>query len=183
MKTFAIPGVLALTLAACAGTPPAAVPGQLEPGRHETLAMSVAASGVQVYECRDGPSAGAPPQWIFVAPEARLFDTQGRPIGSHGAGPHWLADDGSRLQGTVRARADAPSAGAIPWLLLATTGSGPRGRFSGVSSIQRINTSGGAAPSEGCHAGATGSVARIPYTADYRLFRAATADTGISSAR
>lgn len=163
--------LLPLLLAACAGTPPVAVPGPIDPGSSESLAATVAASGVQVYECRS--VAGAPPQWTFVAPEARLFDAQGRLVGNHGAGPHWLADDGSRVQGSVKARADAPSADAIPWLLLTTTTSGPRGRFSGTTSIQRVNTVGGTAPAAGCHAATTGTVARIPYTADYRFFRAA----------
>ena len=79
--------------------------------------------------------------------------------------------------------ADAPSAGAIPWLLLATQGSGPRGTFSGVTSIQRVRTVGGVAPAGGCHAGTTGTVTRIPYTADYRLFRTNTTDYSFHSAR
>lgn len=41
------------------------------------------------------------------------------------------------------ARADAPSAAAIPWLLLSTASDGPPGAFSEVTSIQRVNTSGG----------------------------------------
>lgn len=162
--------LLPLLLAACAGAPPLAVPSQLEPGPGASLAMTVAATGVQIYECRSA-SAGAAPQWVFVAPEAQLFDVQGRPVGSHGAGPHWLAEDGSRLSGSVKARADAPTATAIPWLLLATTTSGPSGRFSGVASIQRVNTVGGVAPAGGCGTSTLGTTARVPYTADYRLFR------------
>ena len=80
------------------------------------------------------------------------------------------------MQGTLKARADAPSATAIPWLLLATSTSGARGRFSGVTSIQRVNTAGGTAPLSGCDATTLGRVARIPYTADYHFFRAATPD-------
>lgn len=172
--------LLPLALAACAATPSVTVPTALEPGFDQRLAMVVAATGVQVYECR-AANAGAAPQWAFVAPEAQLFDAQGRTIGSHGAGPHWTARDGSRLQGTVKARADAPSAGAIPWLLLATQSSGPRGSFSDVTHIQRVSTRGGVAPAGGCDV--PGSVTRVPYTADYRLFRAASAATSFYSAR
>lgn len=178
MNTPLVSRLLPLLLAACAATPLAAVPDALAPGHDEQLALTVAARGVQVYECRPGPAGGVP-KWTFVAPEAELFDAQGRTVGSHGAGPHWLADDGSRLQGAVKARADAPRADDIPWLLLGTTASGPQGRFSGVTSIQRINTVGGAAPAGGCEAE---HVARVPYTADYRLFRAAASSQRTSSA-
>lgn len=174
--------LLPLLLAACASTPAVQVPSALAPAPHERLALTVAASGVQVYECRAG-SAGAAPQWAFVAPDAQLFDAHGAPVGSHGAGPHWLAADGSRVQGSVKARADAPVADAIPWLLLATTSNGPRGTFGGVTSIQRINTHGGVAPASGCHAGAIGTQARIPYSADYRLFRSADLGYSFYSAR
>jgi hypothetical protein len=125
---------------------------------------------VQVYECR-AAGAGAPPGWVFVAPEAELFDVRDRRVGEHGAGPFWAAADGSRIVGTVVARADAPKAGAIPWLLLRTRSSGGGGRFSAVSHVQRIHTEGGAAPARGCDAAAhLGRQARVPYRADYRLF-------------
>jgi hypothetical protein len=165
-----------LLLAACA-TPYAAVPEALAPARGEQFALTVAARGVQVYECRTGNS-GAAARWVFVAPEAELLDAQGRKVGSHGAGPHWLAEDGSRLQGSVKARSDAPRAGDIPWLLLATTSSGPQGAFTGVTSIQRVRTHGGVAPEGPCEAE---GVARVPYTADYRLFRAASASPATAS--
>jgi hypothetical protein len=158
--------LLPLLLVACASAP-AAVPEALAPARDEQFALTVAARGVQVYECR--AAAGGAPKWAFVAPEAELLDAQGRIVGTHGAGPHWLAHDGSRLQGTVKARAEAPRAGDdIPWLLLATTSSGPQGAFSSVTSIQRVHTAGGLAPATACEAE---GVARVPYTAQYRLFR------------
>src|SRR6202008_2724050 len=104
---------LAIAAAGCA-TPATtvSVPEALKPGANESLAMVVAAKGVQIYECRAG-------QWAFVAPEAELFDASGRKIGRHYAGPQWESADGSRIAGTVKARADAPVPGAIPWLLLA----------------------------------------------------------------
>jgi hypothetical protein len=174
VNTALISRLLPLLLAACASTPPAApqpeLPTALQPGRDEAHTLTVAAAGVQIYECRAGQN-GTAPQWAFVAPEARLFDAKGVPVGSHGAGPHWTAADGSRVVGSVKARADAPRGDTIPWLLLATTASGPQGRFSGVTSIQRVDTTGGQAPKAGCDAGAVGRQARIPYTADYRLFR------------
>lgn len=172
MRTLlAIPAALAL--AACAGIAPMTVPDQLAPSARERLAMMVAARGVQIYECRADPKAGGAPQWAFVAPEAELVDARGRPVGTHGAGPYWEAADGSRVIGKVRARADAPTPDAIPWLLLGTESTGKPGVFSTISSIQRINTVGGLAPAAGCSAETLGRQARVGYQADYRFFSAA----------
>lgn len=158
-------------LAGCALAPvtTAGIPAALDPGAQARLLMTVAAQGVQIYECRAG-TAGAAPAWAFVAPEAQLADERGRPLGTHGAGPHWTALDGSRVLGTVRARADAPRPGAIPWLLLEARSSGAPGRFSAVSRIQRVGTEGGVAPADGCGPQTLGRVRQVPYRADYRLF-------------
>ena len=129
----------------------------------------IAAAGVQVYECRAKPGAAGAFEWAFVAPEALLRDGNGAAVGRHYAGPHWEAPDGSRIVGSVKARADAPQANAIPWLLLATQSVGGAGRFAGVTSVQRINTVGGTAPARGCDAATVGTVERVPYTADYVL--------------
>lgn len=150
-----------LLAAGCAAV--ASVPPVLDPGPAQKAVATVAAAGVQVYECKGSA-------WAFVAPEARLFDTEGRDIGSHGAGPFWQALDGSRVEGSVKARADAPQAGAIPWLLLATHSTGTAGRFAAVTHIQRIHTDGGQAPGFGCDAQHQGKQLRVPYRAKYRLF-------------
>jgi hypothetical protein len=72
--------------------------------------------------------------------------------------------------GTLKQRADAPVAGAVPWLLLATKSNGPEGSFSRVTSIQRVNTAGGVAPAAGCASDSAGATARVHYTADYYFF-------------
>jgi hypothetical protein len=162
---------LVAALAGCAARPAAPTPATLEPAATLKPLMSVGATGVQIYECRPGAS-GAAPAWAFVAPEAVLLDGRGQSLGSHGAGPFWLANDGSRVVGSVRARADAPVAGAVPWLLLEARSTGVAGVFSGVSAIQRINTVGGIAPADGCDALTLGRQVRVPYQADYRLFAA-----------
>ena len=158
-------------LAACAGAPASVdpVPAALDPGRSVRALTTVSATGVQIYECR-GASGSAAPAWAFVAPEAQLFDARGRSMGSHGAGPYWLGLDGSRVVGSVRARADAPAGGAIPWLLLSTQSTGAPGVLSAVSFIQRVNTEGGMAPTKGCDAASIGRLTRVGYRADYRLF-------------
>jgi hypothetical protein len=162
----------ALALAsACASAQAVDVPAVLDPPADQSLAMVVRAKGVQVYECR-ARKDGNGFEWTFVAPEAELFDRHGRHLGTHGAGPYWQAKDGSLVIGTVKARADAPVADAIPWLLLATRNGGPEGSLSNVASIQRVNTAGGVAPAAGCGPDARSTLARVAYTADYRLFAA-----------
>jgi hypothetical protein len=151
--------LLAVVAAGCAAT--IQVPDTLKPAANESLARVVSAKGDQIYECRDG-------KWVFVAPEAELFDAAGKKIGRHYAGPHWEAADGSRIVGAVKERADAPAAGSIPWLLLSAKSVGPEGAFSKVTSIQRVATKGGVAPEGDCFR--AGTRARVPYTADYYFF-------------
>jgi Protein of unknown function (DUF3455) len=159
------------TLAACTGvqTHSSNVPDGLDAGGSVRVLSTISATGVQIYECRS-TSVGVAPAWAFVGPEAQLFDARGRSAGSHGAGPYWMALDGSRVVGSVRARADAPSSSAIPWLLLATQNVGGPGVLSAVTFIQRLNTEGGLAPAMGCDAQSIGRQARVGYRADYRLF-------------
>jgi hypothetical protein len=168
-----IPGLIACALAVtgCASAPTFEVPASLRPAAGETLARTVPARGVQIYECR-ARKDGAGSEWAFVAPDAELFDTAQRPIGHHGAGPYWQASDGSRVVGTLQARAAAPVPAAIPWLLLTTKSTGTAGAFSAVTSIQRVNTVGGTAPASGCDDARRGATARVPYRADYLFFTA-----------
>jgi hypothetical protein len=146
------------------------IPAKLNPAANESVTMIVPARGVQVYECRAGKNGGF--EWAFVAPDAALFDTTGALIGKHYAGPHWEAADGSKVVAKLVERADAPKAGDIPWLLLGAKSVGPEGAFSKVTSIQRVNTTGGVAPKAGCSQANAGTTARIPYRADYYFFTA-----------
>ena len=157
----------AFLLAACATPPAVDWPAALAPSPQEALLTTVSARGVQIYECRAG---GAGAAWAFVAPEATLSDDAGRTVGRHGAGPFWEAEDGSRVQGSAVASADAPDADAIAWLLLRTRSTGPAGRFSDVTGIRRIHTAGGKAPRSGCSAESAGATARVPYSADYLFY-------------
>jgi hypothetical protein len=174
VKLTALFLVALLAAGACAGPskPMVAVPEKLKPGANESLAMIVPAKGVQIYECRARKDQVGEYEWAFVAPEADLFDARGNRIGRHYAGPHWESTDGSKISGTVKERADAPVADAIPWLLLSAKSVGPEGSFSKVTSIQRVNTVGGVVPDAGCSQAAVGTRARTNYTADYYFFTA-----------
>lgn len=162
---------LAVATAACTSTPQPGVPDNLKPAAGATVVMTVPARGVQIYQCRTRKD-GAGFEWAFIAPDAELFDAKSRAIGHHGAGPYWQSHDGSRIVGSLKARADAPVSGAIPWLLLNAQSTGPTGAFARVTSVQRINTAGGAAPAAACDAGLQGTTVRVPYTADYVFFAA-----------
>jgi hypothetical protein len=164
-RTFPLAATAALALTACVAMP-TPVPDALRPGPGATLAMTAAARGVQIYECRAG-------QWSFIAPQAELFDAAGRAIGTHGAGPHWAHRDGSRVVASVATRADAPVAGAIPWLLLAARPDnatpGTPGALTGITHIQRVDTAGGIAPAGACQS--AGQPLRVPYVAAYHFYR------------
>jgi hypothetical protein len=166
--------VLALVSAACSSVqtaqPMVSVPEKLKPA-DEALALIVPAKGVQIYECRaraDQPGSYA---WAFIAPDADLFDASGKRIGRHYAGPHWESMDGSKVAGSVKESVPAPRAGAIPWLLLSVKTVGPKGSFSDITSIQRVNTTGGLAPATNCSRDELGATVRVPYTADYYLMK------------
>lgn len=158
--------LVGLALTACAHAPSVDWPAGLEPPAGESWLMTLSARGVQVYECR-GNGAGGAWAWAFVAPQAELYDDARRRVGHHGAGPSWQADDGSRIEGSVRARADAPVADAIPWLLLDARSTGGAGRFSAVTRVRRVHTVGGLPPRGGCSADHAGATVRVPYAADY----------------
>ena len=103
-----LPAGAALLTAACASTP-LVVPDTLRPATSETLATTVGARGVQIYECRARKDGGV--EWAFVAPDADLLDAQGTAIGRHGAGPYWQAADGSRVVGTCQGACRCAGAG------------------------------------------------------------------------
>jgi Protein of unknown function (DUF3455) len=168
--------VISISVTACSTNPPAVpgsgvVPTALQPASHEKRSFAVFARGVQIYRCT--AAAGAAPSWSFVAPEAELFESASArsAIGSHGAGPFWQLPDGSKVVGKVKARAEAPTPTAIPWLLLTTTSEGKPGKLANVTSIQRTNTVGGVAPASGCASrDDIDKTARVPYTSDYVFF-------------
>jgi len=130
------------------------------------LHSRVYASGVQIYKW-NGAS------WALVEPAATLFanaNYSGK-VGTHYVGPTWESNSGSKVVGT-RMYGCQPDPTAIPWLLLeAVSTSGP-GIYSAVTYIQRLNTSGGAAPATGCAlATDLGALALVPYSADYFFYR------------
>ena len=154
---FALPVALA---GAAAAQMPA---GVAAPG--ETIIVTLHAQGAQVYDCKVGNDGKL--AWSFREPIATLL-LDGKTVGRHYAGPNWEHIDGSAVGGKVLASAPGKSATDIPWLKLEATARRGSGALSGISTVQRINTKGGA------HAGAcdtAGAFHSAPYAADYVFLR------------
>jgi Protein of unknown function (DUF3455) len=145
-------------------------PANLTPAANEVQVLRLPAVGVQIYECK--VVDGKPAAWVFVSPEADLFDESGVRVGKHYSGPTWELNDGSKTVGTVKERANSTVVGAIPWLLLSAKSTGGAGKLEKVVSLQRINTVGGVAPATGCSADDIGKQARVYYKADYVYYAA-----------
>jgi hypothetical protein len=142
-----------------------AVPPALVPPAGQVLSSVFGAHGVQVYQCTAGT-------WTFLEPAAGLTgrvkgpDRAGRHTAIHFRGPSWEStEDGSLVEAKVLASSPVP--GSIPQLLLQATRNRGDGAFGHVTYVQRLATSGGAAPTGACTDGrSTG----VPYRAKYRFF-------------
>ena len=136
----------------------------------EQGAVGLCAAGGHSTQCTPKNDDATKLEWSFVAPEAVLYDSAHNAQGKHYAGPTWEADDGSKVVGEVKARADAPAADAIPWLLLNAKSTEGAGKFGSVTSIQRVATAGGKAPQAGCDQAHQDEEVRVPYTATYYFY-------------
>ena len=143
------------------------IPPQLQPPGDEQLFLQVHAKGDQVYICKEDV---AQYNWVLKAPDARLFDKDGKPFGKHFAGPSWEANDGSRVSGQVAAIVPSPDPNSIPWLLVKVVSHEGTGVLARANFIQRLNTEGGKAPSSGCDEAHAGQELRVRYSADYLFY-------------
>ena len=180
-------------------TPPR-VPSNIQVPAGNKVFLKGHAVGTQNYIClplNPGPGFA----WTFFAPQATLFDDDNKQIITHFLSPN-LGPIPPEVAGTLRAAwqhskdtstvwAFATLAttssdpafvapGAIPWLLLQVVGAkdGPTGghKLTATTYIQRLNTSGGIAPSSPCTDSMhVGKKELVPYTADYFFFYKAAA--------
>jgi hypothetical protein len=128
------------------------------------VAFHVYARGTQIYRW-NGTS------WVFVAPSAMLFadaNYHGQ-VGIHYAGPTWESNSGSKVV-AARLVGCSPDPTAIPWLKLQTVSTNGPGIFSPVTYIQRVNTTGGLAPT--APGLSIDEAVEVPYTAEYYFYRA-----------
>jgi len=123
------------------------------------------AEGAQVYECKPGPDNAL--IWQFREPVATLLQ-DGKTVGRHYAGPSWEHTDKSTVRGKVAVSTKGVTPNDIPWLKLDVTEHQGEGTFSKVTTVQRINTSGGTAQGP-CEK--PGAFRSVPYSADYVFLR------------
>jgi Protein of unknown function (DUF3455) len=181
---------LGLTAHADDVTPPP-VPSdiQVPPGNKAFLVGH--AVGTQNYVCLPSDTGV---QFKLFTPQATLFKDNGKQIITHYFSPNpfeggtvratWQdSKDTSTVWGEVKPGNSSSdpafvAPGAIAWLLVTVVGAqdgpiGP-GRLTETTFIQRVNTSGGVAPSTGCASPTdVGNTAFVPYTADYFFYKKA----------
>ncbi len=129
-------------------------------------ALKLAARGVQVFRCEQRNGQWG---WWFRLPEAELSNDLGQVVARHGADFSFEHGDGSRLLGKVMAVDGAPTDTNLRWMLLSTRSFG-NGTFSGITYVQRVNTSGGVPPA-GCDARQANQLLRVDFTADFVFYR------------
>jgi len=173
-------------------TPPA-VPSNVQVPEGAKAFLVGHATGTQNYVCQ--PS-GAGFKFVLFTPQATLFGDNEKQIITHYFSPN-LSPIPPEIEGTIRATWQEPRdtstvwasatpattstdpafvrPGAVAWLRLTVVGRqrGPIGsnKLGPTTFVQRVNTSGGVAPSDGCSSLAdVGSQAFQPYTADYFFY-------------
>src|SRR5215216_7011721 len=152
------------------------VPPTLVVGEGNKVSFHGYAAGFQIYGAT--PSTNSPTGfgWLFLAPEAILYDQDGDVVAVHYAfagptRPAWESESGSRVVGARTVPPVMVTSNAIPWLILSAVPAntvGP-GIFERTTYIQRVNTTGGLAPAAAPTA--LGQEARVPYTTEYFFYR------------
>jgi len=188
-------------LARAAHIPLPDVPDRIQVPEGNTPFLVGHATGTQNYTCLPCPNpttrADQCPDdsgfaWLLFTPEATLFSDNGNQLTTHFFSPNpdedgkiratWqhskdssIVWGGNAIASTAATDPDFVADDAIAWLLLPTAGiqGGRTGRdtLTATTFIQRIHTSGGLAPLDGC-AGLedVGAKAFMPYTADYFFY-------------
>jgi len=159
-------GLAALAAAALAAFTAAAEP-QLPAAiaaPEQTPIVALQAAGAQIYECKESAGKLA---WAFREPIAALMQ-DGRTVGRHYAGPTWEHADGSAVVGKAAASAPGATTDDVAWLRLDVVERRGGGVLSTATSVQRINTHGGAL-SGPCPE--RGALRAVPYSADYVFLR------------
>ena len=165
---------LALALASlptlAAVSEPSGLAAAIRATADEEPAFMLSAAGAHIYQCRATPNDPNAYAWYFVAPDATLSEGT-RTVGTHKVVNLWEStSDRSSVSGVVRS-SQAAGANNLPWTLYRAQPIGTSGMFANVTSIQRVNTNGGAAPSDGCSAASAGAESRVDFTADYYFYR------------
>jgi hypothetical protein len=163
--------LLALALPAAAAIPePANLAAGLRAPANEEPSFMLSGNGVYIYQCRQSPLDPNAYEWGFVAPDATLYEGSRTTARHATVGLYESSSDRSSLSGVVRA-SQAAGTRNLPWVLMRAQPLSESGLFANVTSIQRVNTVGGAAPTTGCGPDNTGAEQRVAYQADYYFYK------------
>ena len=168
-------------------TPPP-VPDNIQVPEGSKLFLVGHAVGTQNYICLPSETGV---RFVLFTPQATLFEKD-KQVTTHYFSPN--PDEGGTVRATWQHSKDTSrvwgrafeghsssdpnfvAPGAIPWLLVTVVGAedGPKGssKLTETTYIQRLNTSGGVAPSTGCSSlSDVGNQAYVPYEADYFFYK------------
>jgi len=182
------------------GITPPPVPADIQAPEGAKAFLEGHGKGTQNYICLPCPNPITPTAicpdsgfaFTLFTPQATLFNDNDKQVTTHYFSPN--PDEGGTIRATWQHSRDTSTVwgqvkpghsssdphfvapGAIPWLLVTVVGAqdGPTGgdKLSETTFIQRLNTSGGVAPSTGCTSSTdVGKQAFVPYTADYFFYK------------
>lgn len=178
----------ALALAACASStrspvpPPGAMtlPAPLQAQPNETLEDVLVTLGDETWRCAREPSlsehtvpSDSTLRWVEVGSAGTLVDRMRRNVGEVLPGGYFVAYDGSFAHAAA-IRESQVRANTLTWAryrVRSEAGARPAsGRFANLSSIVRVETTGGLPPNPACTD--EGLHLLVPYRATYLLYRA-----------
>lgn len=173
-RTLAL-AITMLLLAGCATTPFSqdTLPVAVQVPAGNVVVLESTGVGKITYQCRTKKdNAGF--EWVFVGPDAKLTDRDGKQIGRYYGPPMtWESSDGSIVTGAQVAVAPASASGGnIPLQLVKANPATGKGSMVGTTFIQRVATRGGIAPSKACDAAAIDKKEIVNYQADYIFYKA-----------
>lgn len=154
--------MLPLLFSLLLASPPATA--KFDPASHAPI-LTAHAEGAQIYECK--AAADGATKWAFREPIAALI-VDGKTVGRHYAGPHWMLDDGSLIQGKVVVTVAGAIPTDIPQLKLEVIANQNEGALRSATLVYRVRTRGGVLDGPCPTSGAFRSVA---YSADYIFAR------------
>jgi hypothetical protein len=182
---FSLAALACFGLAGCA-TPPdiglTSPPAALQTRPEEQLGEVLTAVGDETYHCErikvGAPGDVAGPntelQWVSIGSEATLTDSSRQNVGSVAPGGYFVGYDGSYIKAHLELQSQVQmQANSLTWALYRTRYNASQrsgeGRFALVSSIQRVDTTGGIPIAQACEV--EGTRLLMPYHATYKLYR------------
>jgi hypothetical protein len=165
---------------------PPSVPADIQVPSGNRVAFVRHAVGTQNYVCLPADSGF---RFVLFTPQATLFGDEDQQLTTHYFSPN--PSEGGTIRATWQDSRDTSAVwgqaihsssdpdfvatGAIAWVLLqevgTSDGQGGSNSLTATTFVQRVNTSGGVAPSNGCSSPAdVGGQAFVPYSADYVFY-------------